>query len=345
MRASFLGFIFGLLAGSTLYSQQVLSAHSGVIHQADGRVFVDDKVVELKFGQFPELKPNQELRTEEGRAEILLTPGSFLRLGENSAVRMISNQLTDTQVEVLSGSAMVECEQLLKDNAITLIYKDDKMLVEKAGLYRVDSDPARFRVYEGEAIVRSDSGQLTLKTGKEVPLAGVLAASKFDNQVGDELYRWSKRRSNDLAVANVSAARSAYTSGSGSYGYGSSYGGYGLGYGGWSFNPWFGMFTFIPYSGIAYSPFGYSFWSPYSAFYYAPQYFYGGGGTGTVISSPSRNGFTGRGRTSGGTGRAVSGGRGVSAGGGIGSRGVSAGSMGHGGLSSAGGHSSGGGHR
>jgi hypothetical protein len=264
-----------------------------------------------------------------------------LRVAENSSIRMISNQLTDTQVEVVSGSAMVECEQLLKDNAITLVYKGNKMLLGKAGLYRVDSDPARFRVYEGEAIVRGESGQVTLKSGKETPLEGVLAASKFDNEIGDELYRWSKRRSNDLAVANVSAARSAYTSDYGSYG---SYGSLYPGYGGWSFNPWFGMFTFVPYSGILYSPFGYSFWSPYSAYYYAPQYYYYGGGGVASSVRPVNSGFTGRGRTSGGTGRPVTGG-------GIGGRSTSAGrttgggGMGHGSVSSAGGHSSGGAHR
>ena len=330
MRNSLIGVGLALLAGYSLSAQQVVSAHSGVIHQADGQVMVDDKNVELKFGQFPELKPNQELRTEDGRAEILLTPGSFLRVGENSAIRMISNRLTDTQIEVLSGSAMVECEQLLKDNAITLIYKENKMLLEKAGLYRVDSDPARFRVYEGEAIVRGESGQLTLKTAKETPLNGVLTASKFDNEVGDELYRWSKRRSNDLSVANVSAARSAYSSDYGSYG------DFYSGYGGWAFNPWFGMFTFVPYSGILYSPFGYSFWSPYNAYYYAPAYFYNGGGTG-VSTTPSHNGFAGHGRVPAGASHPVGGG------GGGGGRGIGAAGVSRGGFSG-GGHS-GGGHR
>jgi len=333
MRNSLIGLAFGLISCASLGAQQVVSAHSGVIHQADGQVLVDGKKVELKFGQFPELKPDQELRTEEGRAEILLTPGSFLRLGENSAVRMISNRLTDTQVEVIAGSAMVECEQLLKDNAITLIYKGNKMLLEKAGLYRIDSDPARFRVYEGEAIVRADSGQLTLKTAKETPLDGVLTASKFDNQAGDELYRWSKRRSNDLSVANVSAARSAYTSDYNSYGSLYPY------YGGWSFNPWFGMFTFVPYSGILYSPFGYSFWSPYNAFYYAPQYFYYAGNQIGSAGAPARIGFTPHGRLAAPLAHSGAGARAVSSG----SR-VGAGGMGHGSFSSAGGRS-GGGHR
>src|ERR1700738_1242027 len=101
-----------LLFGSALifsaYGQSVISAHSGVVHYVEGDVYVQDKLVELKFGQFPDLKPDQVLRTAEGRAEILLTPGSFLRVAENSEVRMISNKLNDTRIELLRGTMLVE---------------------------------------------------------------------------------------------------------------------------------------------------------------------------------------------------------------------------------------------
>jgi len=59
--------------------------------------------VESKFGQFPEVKENQVLQTEAGRAEILLTPGVFLRLDENASIRMITNRLIDTRLEVERG--------------------------------------------------------------------------------------------------------------------------------------------------------------------------------------------------------------------------------------------------
>ena len=358
MRLSVAGIALGLIGGCCAYAQSVISAHSGVIHYVEGRVLLGDTPVELKFAQFPDLKENQELRTEEGRAEILLTPGAFLRIGENSSIRMLSNHLSDTRVEVLSGSALLECTEILKDNALTLVYKGNSMLLEKAGLYRVDSDPPRFRVYEGQAVVRSESGQLTLKAGKETPLDGVLVAGKFDNKVGDELYRWSSRRSGYVAAANVSAARSIYNSGSA---YTTS---------GWQFNPWFGMYTFVPFGGLLYSPFGYSYWNPYSAYWYAPGYYgygygggyYGGSSSGnraayTSASSRASGGFTGGGSSNGGrllsggfgdhSGGFSSGGSGIG-GGGFGSRssggGLSGGGFGsHGGGAGAG-ASSGGGH-
>jgi hypothetical protein len=33
-------------------------------------------------------------------------------------------------------------------------------------------------------------------------------------------------------------------------------------YGLWSYNPWYGMFTYLPYGGTTYSPYGYTYSSP-----------------------------------------------------------------------------------
>src|ERR1700691_1875481 len=98
---------FTLLVGLPALAQSVISAHSGLIHFADGSVFLDDQRVEQKTGKFDQMKNGSELRTEEGRAEVLLTPGTFLRVGANSAVRMISNDLDNTRVELLNGSAVL----------------------------------------------------------------------------------------------------------------------------------------------------------------------------------------------------------------------------------------------
>jgi len=311
MRTLVSGLAISAIASVGCFAQSVISAHSGVIHYAEGTVLVNDKAYEPKSGEFTELKDNQALKTEEGRVELLLTPGVFLRVGENSSVRMVSNRLSDTRVEVLQGEALVECDELLKDNQVTLLYKDTSVAVAKAGLYRFDAVPGRLRVYDGEAIVQNGSGQLTAKKGQEVSLnGGALMASKFDTKAGDELMRWAARRSGYISMANVAAARSAD-----SYNYGSNYsgGGYGYGYGGslyngWAFNPNFGMFTFVPMSGILYSPFGDPFWSPYSAFMYAPGFYpyygygyggyggYGGYSPGTTASTfnpPGRGGYSG----------------------------------------------------
>lgn len=274
--------LFSLLAGVAILplgAQSVLSVHSGVVHYVEGDAFIGDTAVDLKFGQFPNIPEGRNFRTEAGRAEILLTPGSFLRLAENSEIRMVSTHLSDTRVELLKGEIAVEsvdgnkdsASAMVKGNLISILYQGTTTSLLKPGLYQFTSDPARVRVYEGEATVKAGTDLLDLKKGKEAGLNSALLAEKFDPKVGDELIRWSSRRSGYLAMANVNAASSMAN---GSNYVGSGYGlGTGYGMGGWSFNPLYGMYTFMPFSGIGYSPFGYSFCSPYAG-YYSP-YCYG----------------------------------------------------------------------
>jgi hypothetical protein len=304
MRFPVAALIFGgsalILGAGSASAQAVISAHSGTVQYVEGRALLDNQVVDPKFGQFPDIKENQEFRTEEGRAEILLTPGVFLRLGENSSIRMVSNRLTDTRVELLSGSAVVECNDVPKDNSIQAIFKANSIRFEKQGLYRIDAQPAQLRVYQGEAIVTDGSGQLTVKGGKSANLDGALQADNFDRKDTDSLYNWSDRRAAYVAQANlVSASTVSGNSGYGGYsGYGLGglgfgglgYSAYGVGYdpsflGGWSFNPLFGMYTWLPYSGFGFSPFGYMYYSPYTVGY-AP--FYGTGPGGYTASRVSR---------------------------------------------------------
>jgi hypothetical protein len=332
MRISIASLAFGVVAVSAAYAQYVISAHSGVVQQVEGSAYINDDQVDPKFGHFPEIKDGQVFRTEEGRAEILLTPGSILRLAENSSLRMVSNKLTDTRIELLSGSAMVETQDMGKDNAIMLLYKGTEMTLVKHGLYRIDSEPAHFQVYDGEAIVKNESGQLTLKGGKQTPLAGVLIAENFDRKLAeDDLYRWSARRDSYLSKANISSAMGLR--GSGGY---SSYAG--MRGGGWMWNDMFGMYTYMPYGGSSFSPFGFGYWSPYTvgnAFLY-PGYYYGGsGGSYRTTTSAAYTRQSSLGSTTGSRNAAASGSIGLASGGG----GLASGG---GGLSSGGGHSGGG---
>ena len=62
--------------------QLVVSTHSGLVYSFEGSVCIGDQRLEPKFGKFPNLGEGHYLRTERGRAEVLLTPGVVLRLGE-----------------------------------------------------------------------------------------------------------------------------------------------------------------------------------------------------------------------------------------------------------------------
>ncbi len=97
--------ILALSLAPHAWAQSVISAHSGVVDYIEGDVSIDGTAIHPKFAEFPDVKAGQLVATAEGRAEILLTPGVFLRMAENTSVRMLSNALADTRLEVVSGSA------------------------------------------------------------------------------------------------------------------------------------------------------------------------------------------------------------------------------------------------
>jgi hypothetical protein len=279
---------FVCLAAVTLavavQAQSVISAHSGTIHYVEGKVLLNDQEVSPRFGEFPAMDNGAVLKTTaEGRVEVLLVPGAILRLGESSSIRMVSNSLTDTRVELQSGKAVVECDEIIKGDAVTLMVGGKPVSLLQNGIYEAKAQPAAVQVYKGEATVLND-GQLTMvKRGHELLAGDAVAAQKFDDNGTDDLYNWSSRRSGYLALANVSSARTA----------GDDYGSYaglgsGFGYmaGGWMWNPAFGMFTMVPADGMLYSPFGYGYFSP-GTVDYAP-YYYGNGGNAAKQGSNSR---------------------------------------------------------
>jgi hypothetical protein len=273
-----LAFAAGNIAA--LAQSVVISARSGLIHYVEGQVYVGDQAVETKFGTFPEVKENQILKTEEGRAEVLLTPGVFLRLGENSSIRMITNRLIDTRLEFLSGTAIVEAESIGTDNSVTMVYKDATVHILKKGVYRLDSSPAELRVFDGVAEVASGDDTIQVKEGHVVAF-DTLAVRRFDKTATDALNRWSERRDEVVSMANVSAAnslRSSMFGGDYNDGMYASNGMFtnGMFANGWYFNPFFGMYTFVPGMGnMLTSPYGNPFWSPFNVYQaYMPGYYY-----------------------------------------------------------------------
>ena len=290
-------------------AQEVVSAQSGTIHYSEGTVTVDGSPLHVRKAQFAALRPGQELRTADGRVEMLLTPGAFLRVSDHSAVRMVDNRLSDTRIEVLDGSVVAECDDLLKYNAITLTYSGNTIHLIKHGLYRIDTGPARLRVFEGQAVVESADGSLTLKHSKETALDGGLVAEKFNRKATDTFDIWDANRSALLASASAGASQSMLNSNAS---WNSS---------GWYLNPYYGLYTYVPLGGVVYSPFGWydafgwQFWSPSAmAVYYVPTRGAVGGTSGAAapISTAPGGSTVSSGPTAGGGGSQSGGSHGFS---------------------------------
>ncbi|MBZ5622080.1 MAG: FecR domain-containing protein [Acidobacteriia bacterium] len=275
----------------TASAQPVISAKAGTIAKVEGKVYLGDQVVEESLTKFPDIKENGVVRTEDGRAEVLLTPGVILHLGEKSSFRLITNRLIDTRLELLTGSAVVDAEEIAKDTNVTVVCKDGTIVVAKAGHYRFDAEPARIKVFAGVANVQIGGQHIEVASGKMLGLTGDTASlEKFDRNDTDSLDNWARRRGEIMALANVSAAKSLYNS----------YASVGPG-GMWGWNPYFGLYTYIPGSGrFCDSLWGYCYWSPNTVnrmYYQPPPAIFNGGGGGYSPSystmAPTSGGYSG----------------------------------------------------
>ncbi len=188
--------------------QAVISTHSGVVHYFEGAVTLNGDQLQPQLGKFASMASGSELSTAQGRAEVLLTPGIFLRLDQNSSIRMVSNSLADTRVELLSGSAMVEAGQPEPGTSATLSYKDWRVRFVQDGVYRLDSEPARLWVREGTAELHDPAtgNNVTVDAGMDLPLGPVLLADKSTGEPHDALSNWSGGRSQSISADNAIAA-------------------------------------------------------------------------------------------------------------------------------------------
>src|SRR6202040_3961893 len=165
-------------------AQSVISTHSGVIHYFEGAVYLGDQSLQSHLGRFPTVPQGAELRTAEGRAEVLLTPGVFLRMGDRSAIRMVANDLVDTQVELEAGSVIVDSGEPNLNTSVTLIYKNWRVHVLQKGVYRIDVDPPRLWVRQGQAEVLSGVHEqpVSVEQGMSLAFAGVLVPEQAREQ-------------------------------------------------------------------------------------------------------------------------------------------------------------------
>jgi len=262
-----------LVAWLPASAQSVIAAHSGVLYFFEGSLFLGDEPLQQKFGRFPDIGVGRDLRTEHGKAEVLLTPGVVLRIGEYSAVRMLSNQLSDTRAELVGGSAILEVGESDANGAVKLIYKDWQVRMPKKGVCRIDAQPPQLRVYTGQAEVSAGSdAAVKVKEGETVPFAAVLVPEAATTTETDPFKTWAMSRSQAISADNSIAANivddpskfdSADMTGLGGM----------MAPGGLSYFP----LTGLPSLGMM-NPYGLSFWSPYQSTLnsiYFPTYLYG----------------------------------------------------------------------
>jgi hypothetical protein len=190
-------------------AQSVISTRSGVVHFFEGSVYLGGEALEPHLGKYPRMAEGSELRTAQGRAEVLLTPGVFLRIGERSVIRLVGSDLADTRVQLVAGSAIVDSADPSSGTSVTLLYKDWQMRFPQKGVYRIDSEPPQLLVRHGEAEVSAGATGTPVSVGQGMylPFAGVLVPEPAVDAPNYALANWTQGRSESISADNAITAQ------------------------------------------------------------------------------------------------------------------------------------------
>ncbi|MBA2735433.1 MAG: FecR domain-containing protein [Pyrinomonadaceae bacterium] len=254
----------------------VISAKAGGVNFIEGKVSVARKQGRsglLLKGDKVEIG-DKVLTGADGKAEILLNPGSYLRLSENSTFEFVSTELENLQIKLKSGSAIFE---VFADNEFRVAIDTPKtnFYLIQSGIYRIDVSPdgtEKIEVWRGRAQIGRTEANI-IKGGKAAVIKnGQPQIEKFDRDEKDGFELWSKTRAKDLAKINAKLERSLMkTSLISSYNQRSwnMYDSFGV----WVYNSSYGANCFLPFGYGWRSPYGYGF--GYSFYdYRLPSYIY-----------------------------------------------------------------------
>ena len=273
----------------------VISAKAGGINAVTGQAAMHPKG-ETGWQQLTvtdDLETGDRVRTaSDGRVEILLNPGSYLRLGGDSEVELTDNSLANLEVKLLKGTAIVEASGIQETQLmINISTPHARLAIDRQGLYRlnvVPDDATELIVRKGRVIL-GDS-HTTVKGGNKVVFSATAVSvakltgeeKKLEKEVAVE--QWSKERAETLAKANSRlnprSLNSAFSSVSSDFFALNSFGRSGF----WLYNSRAGCYTFLPFGYGSYSPYGVSYpITVYGGFsgggYYGGRGVYTNGGT------------------------------------------------------------------
>ncbi len=183
------------------------TASPGTINYIEGRVRIGTEMLNSQSVGKVALQAGQTLETENGRVEVLLTPGVFLRLGHDTSVTMVSPSLINTKVKVVSGEATVEVDEYHSEQNLMIAEVDSTSYLVHTGLDNFDPQQGLVRVVKGQAVVVQNDRHVRVNPGQEVnlfPETARLKAKNFDvaqYKRVDPLYSWTRLRSQYLAEA------------------------------------------------------------------------------------------------------------------------------------------------
>ena len=287
----------------------VISAKAGGVNAVTGRA----SMLPHGNGEWQQLTIKEDLEAGDlvktgvdGRVEMLLNPGSYLRVGENSEFELSDNSLENLELRVITGTAIVEVtgaddEELF----IGITTPHTRMSIVRRGLYRVSvvpGDNTELIVRKGRVML--EGSHTKVNGGNKVVFSNnsfsVAKLEKVDKKELNALEGWSKDRAQALAKENSRINDRTLTALASSFNddwFSNSFfrqrrSGF------WLYSRGSSCYTFIPYDGRYGSPYG----RGYSRSIFGGGFGSWGWGRGfgaPVYGSPTGRTATGRGSSNG----------------------------------------------
>lgn len=270
--------VFLLVAGQSAVSAQqgrdarVISARAGGINFVSGDVRVQRQGQQSwqRLGVQDELTDGDRVRsTTGGRVEVLLNPGSYLRLADEAEVVLADASVENLRLRLVAGSAVVEATGYSDGDEPLMVIETPQTSISiiKSGVYRLNSLASRLTevaVFEGRAGVGAQTMLVRGSRVARISTSGVDVA-KFDRKNKDALDLWSKERAKSIAEASRKLSRrntsallaSLHDTGWVSPSRRSRYNG------AWVFSSLRGCYTFVPFWPGLGSPYGYGYADPF----------------------------------------------------------------------------------
>lgn len=151
LKAALVFVSLSILVPAWAWSDAPIFPGPGTVNYVAGQAAIGTEALKPGSGGAIALQTGQSLTTETGKAEVLLMPGVFARLGEHSSLKMVSPASPDTEIAVERGRVMVEIIHLNKDENLRVMLAGAPIRLLKTGLYELDAQPGRLRVFDGLA--------------------------------------------------------------------------------------------------------------------------------------------------------------------------------------------------
>jgi len=138
--------------------------------------------------------------------EVLLSPGSYLRVGENSEFELVDNSTDNLSLKLVKGSAIIEAtgadDTELKINIAT---DHGAVVIVRRGIYRLNAQPdmTELLVKKGRVLIASSSGEAVNDRNKITFTRGVATTAKLGLDREDNFDLWSRERAKMLVQANA----------------------------------------------------------------------------------------------------------------------------------------------